>query len=88
MSSPEHVLYQPLSDDEAAVLDLDRRALYTLNATAKRIYERARDGATVDAIVAELAGEFDAPAGLREDVERFLDDARAHGLLPAAPAGR
>ncbi len=82
MSSPEQVLYQPLSEDEAAILDLEQRALYTLNATAKRIFERAREGASVEAIVEELAGEFDAPPGLREDVERFLADARAKGLLP------
>jgi hypothetical protein len=85
VSSPEQLLYQPLSEDEAAILDLERRELYTLNATAKRIFESAREGASVDAIVSALAGEFDAPAGLREDVERFLDEARSMGLLEASP---
>jgi hypothetical protein len=87
MSSPDHVLYQPLSEDEAAVLDLDARALYTLNATAKRIFERAREGASVDAIVEELGREFDAPESLRADVERFLAEARARGLLGGDAGG-
>jgi PqqD family protein of HPr-rel-A system len=81
MSSDERVLYQPLSDDEAAVLDLEARALYTLNATAKLVFERAREGATVDAIMAALAQEFDVPEAARADVERFLAEARERGLL-------
>ncbi|MBC7174255.1 MAG: PqqD family protein [Polyangiaceae bacterium] len=87
MSSPEPVLYQPLTEDEAAVLDLEHRALYTLNATAKRIFELARDGATVDTIVEALAREFDAPPAVREDVERFLAEASARGLLDPPPSG-
>jgi hypothetical protein len=87
VSSSEHVLYQPLSDDEAAVLDLDARALYTLNATAKLIFERAREGASVDAIVEELGREFDAPEAARDDVLRFIADARARGLLGDEPPG-
>ncbi len=69
-------------DDEAVALDLDAGQYYGLNAVATRIWELLSDGRSVSSICDALEQEFEvAPDELRVDVEAFIGDLVASGLV-------
>ena len=79
---PDEVFFESLSDDEAVVLDCRQYRFYTLNETAKRVFESARDGLGQDEIVDRLAKEFETtPDGCRSDVQQLLAKLIADGLV-------
>ena len=84
----EHdIIFEALSDDEGALLDVEGRKLYTLNATAKFIFEGLREGLDAAQIVERMVANFDVSEECaREDTERSLDELRAAGLVPTSPA--
>ena len=69
--------------DTNVLLDLLIPGASHADASAFRLAEAAREGAVVisEAVYAELAGRFEAPA----DIERFVDDVGIR-LAPSSPA--
>lgn len=88
-SGERDVIFEALSEEEGALLDVEGRKLYTLNATGKIIFEAAREGLDVAQIVERLVATFDVRDDCaREDVERLLRELRVAGLVPQSPAKR
>jgi hypothetical protein len=59
--------------DRTVLLDLRSEQFFSLDDVGQRIWELLGRHATVDEIVAELAGIYDAPeATVRTDVETFV----------------
>ena len=78
----DDVAFSSLSEDEGALLNLDRRELYILNATARLIIEAIESGVDEDAIVRRVTTEFEVDEGdCRADVEEFLKRLAAAGLI-------
>ncbi|MDQ3068778.1 MAG: PqqD family protein [Acidobacteriota bacterium] len=73
---------------EVLVLDLRSSQYFGLTGTGARVWQLVESGHdSADAITDTLAAEFDAdPERIKEDVERFLDDLVARGLLVGPPA--
>jgi hypothetical protein len=60
------------NNDGAAILDVDRGVITTLNATGAFVWERLQRNATLDSVVADLAQETGQdPAIVRRDVTEF-----------------
>jgi len=78
----EALPYQKL-DEETIVVDPRARAVHLFNETAARIWELLETASSVDELVAALADEYEgaAPEDLRREVEAFLGDLGARGLL-------
>ncbi|MDB4929118.1 MAG: PqqD family protein [Myxococcaceae bacterium] len=72
-------------DDQVAVISLDASRVRLFNAVGSFLWERC-DNATLDQMVAAVRARFDVDeATARADVEGFVDDLVARGLLrPAA----
>jgi hypothetical protein len=69
-------------DDEAVALDLDAGQYYGLNAVGTRIWQLLEEGRSVGAICDALVEEFDVtPDAVRPDVDAFINDLLAKGLL-------
>lgn len=79
---PSAIVREALSEDELVVLDTEAHRFYSLNGTAKRIYELAAEGLLPRGIAERLGAEFDValPECLR-DVLGLLADLEARGLL-------
>lgn len=74
-------------DDQVAVISLDANRVRLFNAVGSFLWERC-DGSTVDQMVAAVCERFAVDeATARADVQRFIDDLVARGLLrPEAAA--
>jgi hypothetical protein len=73
--------------DEAVALDLDAGQYYGLNAVATRVWQLLGEGHSVSAINAKLLEEFDVEHGvLRADIDSFIGDLEARGLVIAKEA--
>lgn len=72
-------------DDQVAVISLDASRVRLFNAVGSFLWECC-DGATLDQMVAAVRGRFAVDeATARADVQGFVDDLVARGLLrPAA----
>ncbi len=75
-------------EDEAVVLRQGPGEVLILNEVAARVLCLVDDGESFGAIASRLVEEFEAPvARLRTDLEGFIEDAVAAGLIvPAAEA--
>ena len=83
---PEHVLVRELAG-EAVLLNLDSETYFGLDAVGLRMWTLLSSAPSLDAAVAALRDEFDAPAEqLRHDLEALRDELLAHGLLAADDA--
>jgi hypothetical protein len=79
---PASVVREVLSEDELVVLDSQSHRFYSLNSTAKRVYELAAEGLLASAIAERIGAEFDvAPTECFPDVAELLADLEARGLL-------
>lgn len=79
---PAAVVREVLSEDELVVLDSQSHRFYSLNSTAKRVYELAAEGLRASAIAERIGAEFDvAPTECFHDVAELLADLEARGLL-------
>jgi hypothetical protein len=80
--APDSVVREALSEDELVVLDSETHRFYSLNATAKRVYELAVEGLDVAAIGQRLSQEFDIEVGdCSEDVRALLSELCEQGIL-------
>lgn len=76
-------------DGEMIVVSASRSSILALNRTGAAVWERADGTASVADIARSLAEEYGVdPGQAAEDVEAFLDELRAEGLLEegGAPA--
>jgi PqqD family protein of HPr-rel-A system len=75
-------------DEDAIVVDPRSREVHLLNETGARIWELLETASSVDDLAEALAEEYEgvAPEALRNEVEAFLGDLGAKGLL--LPRGR
>lgn len=80
----ERLLAQKVQD-EMVMLDLERGVYYGLDPVGTRMFELACQLPSAAQVVAVLRTEFDAPAAVLEhDLESFLDELAAAGLIERA----
>ncbi len=80
--APAAVVHEALSDDELVVLDSESHRFYSLNSTAKRVYELAVQGLDEAAIGQRIGEEFDIdPAECATDVSAALRELCEQGVL-------
>jgi hypothetical protein len=78
------LVFRAIDEREAALLDVETRGFFALNPTGLFLVERLRDGCTAAALSRALAGQFNTSArACRADVDRFVDELRAAGMLEA-----
>jgi hypothetical protein len=76
-------------DTETLVVDVKGGMLYPLNAVATRIWQLCDGTRSVEAIGRALIDEFEAgEATVRADVDRFIGELEAAGLLTLEPGPR
>lgn len=79
---PASIVREALSDDELVVLDSVSHRFYSLNSTAKRVFELAAEGLNEEGVSAHLSAEFDiAPEECAADVRQLLAELVEQGLL-------
>ena len=88
LHASDDVIFREL-DGEAVLLDLASGRYFGLNVVGTRTWTLLTAGTALDAVVAALAAEFDAPAAeIAADVSGLVADLLARGLLvAAAPPG-
>lgn len=87
--SPEkphpQVVFTPLDSSQAALLHLDTKVYYSVNATGALIWRLLGEGATPEAIAERIAEQYEieSPEALRF-VHEFLAELGDEGLLHRA----
>ncbi|HLH72554.1 MAG TPA: PqqD family protein [Chloroflexota bacterium] len=77
----ESVVYAEL-EGEAVLLNVETGVYFGLNGIATDIWKLFERGASPEEIVHQLVEEYDVePAVVQEDLDRFLDSLRSHGLV-------
>ncbi len=80
--APATVVHEALSDEELVVLDSETHRFYSLNSTAKRVYELAIQGLNEVAICQHIGEEFDIdPAECAADIAAILKELCEQGVL-------
>ena len=70
------------NQDGAAILDVPRHQITTLNSTGGFIWQRLQQGLSVEQVIRDLATETDTdPAIVEKDVHSFLEQLRSKQLL-------
>ena len=83
---PPHVLVKGLGD-EAVLLDLGTEAYFGLNPVATRMWTLLTSSPTIGDALEALGVEYEVDAEtLRGDLERFVDELRAKGLIGVGDA--
>jgi hypothetical protein len=83
---PQHVVYRSLVS-ETVMLNVLTGMYYGLNQTAGRMLDVLENGREIDAVVSELAIEFDvAPETIRQDLLNLCNDLALKGLVELDPA--
>lgn len=68
--------------DGAAILDIPRNQITTLNSTGGFVWERLQQGQSIEAITQSLAFETNTdPIVVRHDVDLFLEQLQSRDLL-------
>jgi hypothetical protein len=81
LSPSVDALHQELGG-ETVLLNLRSEQYFGLDEVGTRIWQLVTEGATAEAIVAQLLAEYDADeATIRGDVERLLQELAGAGLL-------
>ena len=81
MSVPQH-LRTVINQDGAAILDIPRNQITTLNATGGFIWERLQQGRTVEQVVQDLAVASNTDLALvQHDVHAFVEELKSERLL-------
>jgi hypothetical protein len=84
-----HLLANELSDSEAVMLDIESGTYFGLRNVGKAIWDRLERPVKVEDLYAELMEEFEVdPATCRTDVDSFLADLDAKGLLDVDAGNR
>ncbi|MBB6143004.1 6-phosphogluconate dehydrogenase (decarboxylating) [Silvibacterium bohemicum] len=81
LSLPSH-LCTVVNQDGAAVLDVSRNQISTLNSTGGFVWERLQQGQTVEEIIRGLANESNTDLAIVErGVQAFLEQLKSERLL-------
>ena len=81
MSVPPH-LRAVVNQDGAAILDIPRNQITTLNSTGGFIWDRLQRGRTVEQAIQDLATESNTdPAVVERGVRAFLEQLKSEHLL-------
>jgi hypothetical protein len=84
MSSSLPHLRTVVNQDGAAILDVSRNQIITLNSTGGFIWDRLQQGRTVDQAIQDLATESSThPAIVERGVRAFLEQLKFEHLLPS-----
>ncbi len=71
-----------VSPDGAAILDIPRNQITTLNSTGGFVWDRLQQGLSVEQVIHDLSVETNAdPAIVERDVHAFVTQLRAGQLL-------
>lgn len=85
VNSP-HVVGEVI-DDEAVIIDLQSGRYFNTRASGALIWAGIEQGATIEALAAQLAARFDiAPAEAAEQALAFVAILEGHGLVRAGQA--
>ena len=77
-----NVVFTRLDESQAALLNLDTKAYFTLNETGVRIWQLLDEGRDMAGIVAALKAEYEIDdAKARATVAGFVEELRQEGLL-------
>jgi Coenzyme PQQ synthesis protein D (PqqD) len=83
---PQHVVYRSLAS-ETVVLNVQTGIYYGLNQTAGRMLEVLERVGDVEAVILELATEFEVDAEvIRQDLAGLCSDLEQKGLIEIHPA--
>lgn len=75
-----------VSQDGAAILDVSRNQITTLNSTGGFVWERLRQGRTADEAIQDLATETNTdPTVVKRGVHAFLEQLKSERLLGPDP---
>jgi len=75
-------LHVVADQDGAAILDIERGSVSTLNPTGAYVWQRLHAGATIETIIADLARETSEDIHLIEhDVREFIEALKEKQLL-------
>ena len=70
------------NQDGAAILDVPRHQITTLNSTGGFIWQRLQQGLSAEQVIRDLATESDTdPAIVEKDVHYFIEQLRSKQLL-------
>ncbi|MGD0941455.1 MAG: PqqD family protein [Terracidiphilus sp.] len=82
MRDSSNLLRTVTNQDGAAILDVPRHQITTLNSTGGFIWQRLQQGLSVEQVIRDLATETDTdPATVEKDVHSFLEQLRSKQLL-------
>jgi hypothetical protein len=71
-------------EDQIVLVNLETNRIFALNSTAARLWELLSDGRNAGEIHAELSKEYAVDGlGLREEIERLLEELNAESLVAA-----
>ncbi len=83
MVSPTTNLRAIVNDDGAAILDIERDSISTLNPTGAHVWQGLQRGETLETIIANLARDTGEDVLLVDhDVREFVDPLTKKHLLP------
>jgi hypothetical protein len=83
MTEESFHLHSVVDQDGAAILDIDRGLISTLNTTGAYVWQGLERGELVETIIANLARETgEEPASVERDVRDFLGSLEREHLLP------
>jgi 6-phosphogluconate dehydrogenase (decarboxylating) len=83
MTMEKSHLHSVVDQDGAAILDIDRGLISTLNATGAYVWQGLERGEPLETIIANLARETGEDAlVIDRDVREFLDSLKQKHLLP------
>ena len=82
MRDSSSLLRTVTNQDGAAILDIPRHQITTLNSTGGFIWQRLEQGLSVEQVIRDLATESNTdPAIVEKDVQSFLEQLRSKQLL-------
>jgi hypothetical protein len=83
MATEKLHLHAVIDQDGAAILDIERGLISTLNPTGGYVWERLQRGESLDAIIGDLARETgEEYLRVESDVRKFVEDLKTNHLLP------
>jgi hypothetical protein len=83
-----HLLANELSESEAVMLDIESGTYFGLRDVAKAIWDRLEQPVRVQDLCSQLTEEFEVdPTTCRREVDSFLADLHAKGLLEVVDMG-
>lgn len=82
MVRPDPQLHTVVNPDGAAILDIPRNQITTLNSTGAFVWDRLQQGVSIEQLIHDLSVESNTDSRVVErDLDVFLEQLRSHQLL-------